>query len=83
MWRTRLSYYLENLAELPDFFSAEFGLPSPNDEYGKAGLYALAEWHARHSPSRFNFLSAYEDVAELLFQSLKLKRTRHEHARQS
>ncbi len=74
MWRIRLGHYLESVAELPDYFSNEMGLPSPADEYGRAGLVALAEWHAEKSPYRLNHLSAYEGVADLLFQSLKLKR---------
>jgi len=77
-WRIRLGHYLSATAELPDHFSQELELPPPDDEHGKYGLYALAEWHASHSPFRFNYLSAYEGVADFLFQSLKLKRHRHE-----
>ncbi len=83
MWRTRLQRYLETAQELPDYFSVELALPSPSELHGKAGLHALAEWHARLSSHHFNHLSAYEGVAELLFQSLKLRRKRHESARQS
>ncbi len=83
MWRTRLGHYLEAVNELPDHFSAELSLPHPQEEHGKVGLHALADWHARFSPYRFNHLSAYEGVAELLFQSLKLRRKPHESARQS
>jgi hypothetical protein len=78
MWRTRLGYYLESLPELPDYFSAELELPKAKELYGKAGLYALANWHARQAPYHFNHLSAYEGVADLLFQSLKLRRSRYE-----
>jgi len=78
MWRIRLGHYMESFAELPDYFSGELGLPEVNDEYGKVGLYALAEWHASRSPQRFNHLSEYEGVADLLFQSLRLRRSRHE-----
>ncbi len=83
MWRTRLQRYLENVQELPDYFSAELGLPQPHEEHGKAGLHVLADWHARQSSYCFNHLSAYEGVAELLFQTLKLRRKQHEPARQS
>ena len=82
MWRTRLSRYLGSVTELPDFFSAELALPSAHAGYGKAGLRALAKWHADHSPQRFNYLSAYEGVIELLFQSLKLRRNKDEFTRQ-
>jgi hypothetical protein len=80
MWRTRLSYYLESFSELPDYFSGELNLPTAKALYGKAGLHALADWHASQSPFRFNHLSAYEGIADLLFQRLKLKRLRHEFA---
>jgi hypothetical protein len=74
MWRTRLSYYLESFPELPDYFSDELKLPKARELHGKAGLYSLAEWHTSQSNFRFNHLSAYEGVADLLFQRLKLKR---------
>lgn len=78
MWRIRLSHYLPPMPMLPEYFSAELGLPSADDEHGKTGLAALAEWHADHSPIRANYLSSYEGVAELLFQRLKLTLKRHE-----
>jgi hypothetical protein len=80
MWRTRLGYYLESFPELPDYFSGELELPKARELHGKAGLYALADWHASQSTFRFNHLSAYEGVADLLFQSLKLKRRQYEPA---
>jgi hypothetical protein len=78
MWRMRLGHYYKQVSELPDYFSSALGLPGARDLHGKAGLYALAEWHASRSPYRFNHLSAYMGVADLLFQSLKLKRRHHE-----
>ncbi len=78
MWRIRLGLYLDSITELPDYFSMELGLPDVNDEYGKVGLYDLAEWHRSHSPYPFNHLSEYEGAADLLFQSLKMRRRRHE-----
>ena len=77
MWQVRLRHYLPPAPDLPDFFSRELGLPAPEDEYGKAGLYALADWHAEHSPHRANHLSEYEGVADLLFARLKTKAPRH------
>jgi hypothetical protein len=70
MWRIRLDNYLPPTPDLPDFFSEQFQLPSPDDEYGKAGLYALADWHARHVPWHSNKLSEYESVPGLLFGRL-------------
>jgi len=77
MWRVRLGHYLPPFADLPDYFSQELRLPDPEDEYGKAGLHALAEWHAAHSSERANHLSEYHSVADLLFERLKSKTCRH------
>ena len=76
MWRVRLDHYLPPTPDLPDYFSAELGLPDALDLYGKAGLYALAEWHSAHAPGRANHLSEYEGVAELLLDRLWLKAER-------
>ncbi len=73
MWRIRLDHYLPPTPDLPDYFSASLGLPDALDEYGKAGLYALAEWHSAHAPGRANHLSEYEGVAELLLADIRLK----------
>ena len=73
MWRIRLNHYLPPTPDLPDYFSGELGLPDRDDEYGKAGLYALADWHSAHAPGRSNHLSEYEGVAELLLEDIKLK----------
>ncbi len=78
MWRVRLAHYLPPFADLPDYFSKELSLPAPEEEYGKAGLHALAAWHAEHA-QRANHLSEYEGVTELLFQRLKSK-AGHEHS---
>jgi hypothetical protein len=61
---------------LPDYFSQSLGLPGPDDEYGKAGLYALADWHSAHAPGRANHLSEYEGVAQLLLDRLWLRAQR-------
>lgn len=59
LWRTRLGFYLDTSSLLPDLFSAEMGLPSPEERHGKVGLYALADaWQAR---SRF----PYDRLAEI------------------
>lgn len=76
MWRIRLDHYWPPTPELPDYFSNELGLPDALDEYGKAGLYALADWHSAHAPGRANHLSEYEGVAGLLLDRLWLKAQR-------
>ena len=78
MWRLRLAHYLPAIIELPDHFSQVLHLPSRQDEYGKAGVYALAAWHASRAPFRCNYVSAYDGVAALLFASLKMQWARHE-----
>jgi hypothetical protein len=70
MWRPRLDNYLPPTPDLPDFYSERLQLPAPEDEYGKAGLYALADWHARQVPWHSNHLSEYESVPSLLFGRL-------------
>jgi hypothetical protein len=77
MWRIRLNHYLPPKPDLPDYFSESLGLPGPDNEYGKAGLYALAAWHSAHAPGRANHLSEYEGVAELLLDRLWLQAQRH------
>jgi hypothetical protein len=76
MWRIRLGHYLPAVHDLPDHFSLALRLPPRQDEYGKAGLYALAEWHASRAPFKCNYVSAYDGVADLLFASLKRQRSR-------
>jgi hypothetical protein len=78
MWRIRLARYLPAMRELPDYFSPTLSLPPREDEYGKAGLYTLAEWHTRHSRFPYNYVSAYAGVADLLFASLKVQHSSHE-----
>ena len=77
MWRIRLNHYLPPTPDLRDYFSSELGLPDALDLYGKAGLYALADWHSAHAPGRANHLSEYEGAAELLLDRLWLKAQQH------
>jgi len=70
MWRIRLDNYLPPTPDLPDYYSKQLQLPSPDDEYGKAGLHALADWHAGHKTWHANHLSEYESVPGLLFGRL-------------
>lgn len=83
MWHLRLGRYLGSFEELPALFREELRLPDPNEEYGKVGLMALAEWHQIFSGHRFNHLSEYHGVADLVFQSLKMKKRKHEPASKS
>jgi hypothetical protein len=78
MWEIRLKHYGLPADGLPDYYSKELGLPHPSEAYGKAGLYALADWHATRAPHRANHLAEYQGVADLLFERLKLKAHRRD-----
>jgi len=80
MWRIRLGQYLPAFIEMPDHFSAELCLPRTEEEHGKVGLHRLAEWHSTLDLSPRSHLSEYEGVADLLFQSLRLKKRQDEPA---
>ncbi len=79
MWSIRLGLYLPEMDWLPDLFSADLGLPPPEERYGKAGLYALAGWRATASPYPFNWLASWQRVMDLLIEQLKQEQ-RREHA---
>lgn len=79
-WWTRLGLYLGDFPKLPDLYSQALSLPHADERYGKAGLYALADWHASRSPYPFNRLASYHKVMELLFEQLKME-ARHERKR--
>jgi hypothetical protein len=72
-WHTRLAIYGLETAPLPDLFSAQLGLPAPEEMYGKPGLQALADWHQRQRPVAYNRRVEYELVIEHLIASLKLR----------
>lgn len=74
MWRIRLGHYLESVQDLPDLFSAELGLPRPEELHGKAGLHALAELHKSSSPLPSNPLSEYEGVVDTSRSSWLMER---------
>jgi len=70
LWWTRLRFYLDNFEELPDEFSSELDLPPATERHGKAGLHALADWHAGQSDYPVNRLASYNRMIDLLFQQL-------------
>ena len=72
-WRTRLSFCLGDFETLPDLYSREMGLPSPNERYGKTGLVALGAWHASHSIYPGNRVASYYRSADLLFGQLRAR----------
>ena len=73
-WRSRLSIYLDDMTLLPDLFSSHLGLPSPEERFGKTGLYALAEaWQAR-SQYPFARLEALHSTIDLFFEQVRLEK---------
>ena len=78
MWWYRISRYLPHTERLPDDLCHELSLPGRKELHGKMGLHALADWHSSQSARRANRLSEYQGAAELVLESLKLKRRRNE-----
>ncbi len=79
-WRSRLSIYLDEVTLLPDLFSRQMGLPPPAEQFGKTGLYELADaWQAR-SEYPFDRLQALNITVELFFGQLKLEKANQSHA---
>ncbi len=80
LWRTRLGLHLGEFLLLPDLYSKTMSLPGPDESYGKAGLYALAEWHQKHSTVAFNRLAEYNSQIHHVFALAKLRAQTHESA---
>ena len=73
-WQSRLGLYLDDMSMLPDLFSEQMGLPSPEERFGKTGLYELADaWQAR-STFPFARLEALNRTIDLFFEQLKLEK---------
>ena len=73
-WQSRLGLYLDDMSVLPDLFSEHMGLPSPEERFGKTGLYELADaWQAR-STFPFARLEALNRTIDLFFDQLKLEK---------
>ncbi|MEM7534856.1 MAG: hypothetical protein AAF639_21950 [Chloroflexota bacterium] len=83
LWKSRLGLYLQNMTLLPDLFSQSLGLPSPEERFGKLGLYDLADaWQAR-SRYPFNRLAAFNKTIDLFFEQLKLEKRNPHYATKS
>jgi hypothetical protein len=78
LWRTRLSFYLGDIALLPDLYSDQLVLPPANERFGKVGLYALADAWAARSLYPFNRLASLNKTMDLFFEALKLESYSHE-----
>lgn len=76
LWRTKLKRYLGNFPNLKDLYSSKLELPAAQEGFGKPGLMALAEWHARQTSANYNRLAEYNQLIEHVFASLKLRARR-------
>ena len=78
LWQTRLRLHRGPFSLLPDLFSSQLNLPSPDERFGKVGLHILAEdWSAR-STIPFNRLASINKFVELYFESLRLENLSYE-----
>lgn len=67
LWK---SYWLsQGMVLLPDYFSKELGLPSPELLHGKWGLVALEEALQQTAHASYNYISRFEALVRLLQQS--------------
>src|ERR1051325_7042018 len=71
IWEFRLRRDLPRYAVLPDYFSAEMGLPPPAANHGELGLRALAEREEDRLAHAGNPLSEFEGNASLILQRVE------------
>ena len=71
MYRPALEIYLGKKPNLPDYFSAEMGLPSPDEYYGEVGLRQLVY----RLPPPINWWLSYLDPVQMFIRTLSLEKT--------
>lgn len=71
-----LRRYSDDLAPLPDLFSAELGLPAPGGLPVNEALAALGDLHRHLSGQAYNWAGSYRQHLALFLRQLK----RHAHA---
>ena len=73
-WKFTLDIYLPGQPSIDaDGIAAELGVPSPAGDYGRACLRALSALLARDQPFPFDYMRAWEDVAEHILDGLRLQ----------
>jgi hypothetical protein len=73
-WKFTLDIYLPGQPSIDaDGIAAALGVPSPADDYGRACLRALSALLARDQPFPFDYMRAWEDVAEHILDGLRLQ----------
>ena len=80
LWKTRLGFYLTQPTLLPDLYSQTLGLPSPNERFGKTGLYELTDAWKSRSRYPFDRMASLSTVMDLFFAQLKLEYPLSPHA---
>jgi hypothetical protein len=71
MYRPALEIYLGKKPNLPDYFSTEMGLPSPEEYYGEIGLRELIS----RLPPPINWWLSYLDPVQMFIRTLSLEKT--------
>lgn len=72
LWRTKLGMYLGPQPWLPDHFGeSEWGLPSPDEHFGEAGLRVLGE--KLRKLTGFNWLNTYQTVMSKYLKQLRMR----------
>lgn len=66
-----LRKHSDDRAPLPDWFSAELGLPAPGSVPVEAALTALGELHARLSGRAYNWRGSYRQHLPLFLRQLR------------
>ena len=71
MYRPALAIYLGMTPTLPDYFSAQLGLPSPDEYYGVIGLQELVD----RLPPPIDWWGSYLYPAKMLIRFMSLAKT--------
>ena len=66
-----LRRYSDDVAPLPDLFSAELGLPAPGSVPAEAALTALGEKHAQATDKALNWAGSYRQHLPLFLRQLR------------
>jgi hypothetical protein len=71
-WKFTLDIYLPGQPSIDgEGIAAELCVPSPADDYGRACLRAPSALLARDQPFPFDYMRAWEDVAEHILDGLR------------
>jgi hypothetical protein len=71
MYRPALAIYLGATPDLPDYFSQQLGLPSPDEYYGVIGLQELTD----RLPPPVDWWGSYLYPVQMLIRFMSLAKT--------